>query len=367
MDNKALVLCGGGGKGAFQIGAWKSLEEQGILKNVKAISGASVGALNAVLYALGDFEMAKDIWYNIESKTLLSPTYDATKGLFEREGLENILKKIELETLKHSKIQVYVSITNQDMNVEYKHINQMDRDGIISCLLASTAIPIVFDTESIEGKEYIDGGIIQLGNTPIQPLYDNGYRDVVIVALNHEFNINNVRKSPLGNNGIEFENYYPGCNITVIKPLKDLGGIVKGTLNFSQSAIRENMLEGYKVSNTVLKEERVYYMKNEFSKINLEMDRIIKRTFESAREFEQFIKTTNFSDINIEMPTMGGTIWYSNISSVFGWKVQQHKVIPSHYRILDNNNNRKAWVLNPEDLLGALIDYENSKKFGCDK
>ena len=46
-----LVLAGGGGKGAFQIGVWKALRASGLDKFITDVSGASVGALNAVLFA----------------------------------------------------------------------------------------------------------------------------------------------------------------------------------------------------------------------------------------------------------------------------------------------------------------------------
>ena len=146
------------------------------------------------------------------------------------------------------------------MVIEYKHINQMDRQDIISCLLASSAIPIVYETVCVENKEYIDGGFIELGNTPIQPLYDNKYKDIYVIALKQDFNIYNIKNRFIGKNGIELKNFYPDCNINVIKPLKDLGGIFKGTLNFSKSAIRENMLEGYKAANIILNNERMYYI-----------------------------------------------------------------------------------------------------------
>ena len=42
-----LVLAGGGGKGAYQVGVLKMLQEQGLLEDVTAISGASIGAVNA--------------------------------------------------------------------------------------------------------------------------------------------------------------------------------------------------------------------------------------------------------------------------------------------------------------------------------
>ena len=47
----ALVLSGGGAKGAYEVGVWKELEESGLAPRVKAISGTSVGAINAALFA----------------------------------------------------------------------------------------------------------------------------------------------------------------------------------------------------------------------------------------------------------------------------------------------------------------------------
>lgn len=58
-----LVLCGGGFKGAYQIGVWKWLSELGITR-LRTIAGTSVGALNAILIANGDFQSAQDIWIN---------------------------------------------------------------------------------------------------------------------------------------------------------------------------------------------------------------------------------------------------------------------------------------------------------------
>ncbi|MCR4646634.1 MAG: patatin-like phospholipase family protein [Oscillospiraceae bacterium] len=57
-----LVLDGGGAKGAYQIGVWKAMREFGLDRQVTAIAGTSVGGLNAVLFAQGDFELAYHIW-----------------------------------------------------------------------------------------------------------------------------------------------------------------------------------------------------------------------------------------------------------------------------------------------------------------
>ena len=46
-----LVLSGGGAKGAYEVGVWSVLHEAGLTKEVVAISGTSIGAVNAALFA----------------------------------------------------------------------------------------------------------------------------------------------------------------------------------------------------------------------------------------------------------------------------------------------------------------------------
>ena len=55
----AVALAGGAALGAYQIGVMEYLDKTGALYNIKAVSGSSVGALNAVLYAMAQsFEAA---------------------------------------------------------------------------------------------------------------------------------------------------------------------------------------------------------------------------------------------------------------------------------------------------------------------
>lgn len=65
-----LVLSGGGGKGAYQIGCWQALRELG-LDRFTSIAGTSVGALNAALIAQGDFEKARSVWFGIRPSHVL--------------------------------------------------------------------------------------------------------------------------------------------------------------------------------------------------------------------------------------------------------------------------------------------------------
>ena len=67
MNNIALVLSGGGGKGAYQIGVWKALKESGLDKEIVSVSGTSVGALNAALFIHNNLNVAEEIYLNMSS------------------------------------------------------------------------------------------------------------------------------------------------------------------------------------------------------------------------------------------------------------------------------------------------------------
>lgn len=67
----AIVFDGGGAKGAYQIGVWKWLRQQSeIDKSIMGVSGASVGALNSLLFANGDLDLAEKIWSNVQQDDL---------------------------------------------------------------------------------------------------------------------------------------------------------------------------------------------------------------------------------------------------------------------------------------------------------
>lgn len=78
--NIGLVFEGGGGKGAYQIGAWKAIRELGIEPFVSCVSGTSVGALNAALFYMGSLNTAEEIWRNISDEDIL---YEKEFDVFE--------------------------------------------------------------------------------------------------------------------------------------------------------------------------------------------------------------------------------------------------------------------------------------------
>lgn len=369
MEGIALVLCGGGGKGAFQIGAMRALQECGILDDVKAIAGTSVGALNAVLYALGDYDFARDIWKSINKGVILPPNKDDVE-LFSRDGLIEIIDKVPLDKLRQSEIKVYATIQNEQLELEYICLNELSNKDIKKVLLASSAIPIVFPAQEFKGDMYIDGGFLSsFGNTPVEPLYKYGYEEIFIIALRPYFNIHSI----IGSDGIiDYEARYHESNLTVIRPLDNIGGPLNGTLNFDQSAILHRIGTGYNNTMDILQngipDNTPKFGKieqNRNMEVNEEIRKQIDAMYASGENLEMFVNTTVFDKRNANTRVMDVGVWYNDIvTTPDGWKVQQHTLFPSrHYRILDSNGKRRAWFWMPDELLDALKGMSKNEEY----
>ena len=249
---RGLVFCGGGAKGAFQIGVWQAFTERGISKEFKSVSGTSVGALNALLFALGDVSLATHIWGSITSDMLLSPSHDDEKGLFSRTGLTEIIDSLPLNKLNTSCVESYATMQpiSGDKCVSFR-LNGLCKEELITVLLASSALPVAYGEIRYKGEEYTDGGITEYGNVPIEPLYSKcGCRDLTIVSLDSQFNPFHINKkfNPFFHPNattISVANVYPEAEFVVYQPAKSLGGLFSGTMNFSPHKIRMMMNLGY--------------------------------------------------------------------------------------------------------------------------
>ncbi len=417
-----LVLGGGGGKGAFQIGAWAAFRKYGLMKNINAISGTSVGALNAVLFALGDYDLARDIWLSISPKTVLKPN-DEGDALFSREGLTQIIDALPLNKLKRAGISVYVTVHNRKLDkTETFLINKLPAQDIKQLLLVSSAMPVAYDEVLYNGQTYIDGGVSELGNVPVAPLYRDGHKDILVVALDKRFNSRRVN----ANKKLDIPKYvdlskkYPDTELRIIKPMEHYKGYMLETLNFTHSSSINKIIEGYMAagnyiidngfdisdtksnSRNAAKSKENYIidngfdisksksnsrnaakskrnnnnnhnskirenqMRNKNSRVNVAIHDKVLALFKNSGEFETFLKMTNFGNPNLEMPTMGGEVFYEDIVELDGWRIQQHKLagLKSHYRVLDENDVRRMWIMNPEEFLAALNDYEAGRETG---
>jgi len=166
-----LVLSGGGARGIAHIGALQALEDLGIEPDI--ISGASAGSMAAVYYAAGyrPSEMLKVVkttaYLRLLNLGILSPGFIRHKAIcsYHRRYLPE-----DSFSILHR--EVFVAAANmQKGRTEYFHEGQL-----ILPMVASTAIPLLFSPVTINGVDYLDGGL--LNNFPIEPL--EGRCDIII-------------------------------------------------------------------------------------------------------------------------------------------------------------------------------------------
>ena len=109
------MIAGGGGKGAYQVGVLKVLQEQGLLQDVSVISGASIGAVNAMLYSMNNMDRMYQAWDEIDMDTVFDVDLNMlteNRMYFSRnEMLAMFEKYIDMEMIKADSRDIYVSIS----------------------------------------------------------------------------------------------------------------------------------------------------------------------------------------------------------------------------------------------------------------
>lgn len=262
-----LALAGGGARGAYQIGVWKAFKEAGLSKHISVVSGASVGSINAVLFSLGNYDLAEELWMSLDKDTLFQTNKDTikrlftegwqffTKGVYDTTTFEQMMDDVLDEDMKPV-IDVYIATTaiggmnkkflrvvkanikyhlkKEKDNLIYHKANTLSKQKLKKLVLASCAIPIVFRPVTLDGETYYDGGI--LSNMPINPLSKCDCDHIIVVDLfRHNFHKRTEQKDN---------------RIKIIYPKRSLGGI----LDFNPKKIKRRFDLGYQDGITFLKE-----------------------------------------------------------------------------------------------------------------
>lgn len=90
-----LVLSGGGAKGAYEVGVWQALHETGLAGDVVAVSGTSIGAVNAALFASwSDPKGAERLWLENLGKVFV-PNDRIIQMASERKFAEFLERKLQ--------------------------------------------------------------------------------------------------------------------------------------------------------------------------------------------------------------------------------------------------------------------------------
>ncbi len=215
----SLALQGGGAHGAFTWGVLDRILEDDRL-HIDGVSGTSAGAMNGAVMVSGHVaggnvgaRSALDrFWESVSVLGIMSPIHatwlDRAAGNWDLDDspasiwldtlsrlvspyqtnplnvspLGDLLAKlVDFESLRRDDgIRLFVSATN----VNSGKIRVFERKELtLDKLLASAALPTVFQAVEIDGEAYWDGGY--MGNPAVFPLiYNCSARDVVIVQVN---------------------------------------------------------------------------------------------------------------------------------------------------------------------------------------
>ena len=162
-DPLGLVLSGGGAKGAYEVGVWQELQAAELAPRVKAISGTSVGAINAALFASRP-DAAETLWLeNMEEVFTLNTnrvaesiqkTLDQTSDAIER---YNEVKKVRMDEAARRLGTSVDALPAEEVEAAEKSALRSGVGNLLFSLLLRGASDYVEITQSDASREgYVD-------------------------------------------------------------------------------------------------------------------------------------------------------------------------------------------------------------------
>ena len=290
-----LVLAGGGGKGAYELGVWKALDELKLTKYITVFSGTSIGAFNSVLFAMNDMKKADELWEEVTMDKLVPISkselikrgiglyiggknlqlakkflnYKLEHGAIANDGaIEVVEKYLDFNKIKENNKICYAACTKlSDFSAKYFKINDFDEETGKKIVLASASLPLIYDCTEVLGEKYIDGGIAD--NIPIQPVYGENCNIIIVVLLSKEAQVDRT--------------LYPNSKLIVISPENLDENTITGILNLNTDAKRMRIIEGY--NDTINKLEPIKELFEYISKEEEERKKpILYKTYKWLRK-----------------------------------------------------------------------------------
>ena len=241
---RAIVLSGGGAKGAYQVGVWRALRRLGI--NYDIVTGTSIGAINGLMMVQKEFHKTYFLWSNISFESIYDTPFPTKYDTFHE--LASVYKKYASQIIKNGgvetrKMALFIEkIFNEKKfyrsKVDYGLVTfnlstfkpvmmtkkTLKGKNIRDYVLASGTCYPAFKKTAIENEKYIDGGYYD--NLPINLAIDLGATEIIAVDL--------------GSVGLT-KKYKKDIKITYIKPRNKIGSL----LVFDKAIARKSLKYGY--------------------------------------------------------------------------------------------------------------------------
>lgn len=214
---KALVISGGGSKGAFAGGVAQYLMED-LHKDYDLYLGTSTGSLLVSHLALQKVEKIKEVYTSVNQNSIFSncpfiitkrfgedvisinhfkvlrnfirgsKTFGESKNL--RKLLGKVFTKEEFEELQSGPKEIIVTVSNLSLNtVEYKSINDFTYEDYLDWIWISCNYIPFMSLVRKNGCEYADGGFASM--IPIEEAIKRGATHVDAIILQSETNLYN--------------------------------------------------------------------------------------------------------------------------------------------------------------------------------
>ena len=381
---RALVLSGGGAKGAYQIGVWKALKKLNIKFDI--VTGTSVGSINGALITQNSYFTAIRIWKKLSYEKIFDEKFNNNedirsiykkfaKNFFNEGGTEaKELKKLINQKLNKKKF--YNSKINYGLitfDITHKRPIQLEKkdipkDKLADYILASASCFPAFKKMEINGIEYIDGGYYD--NLPINLAIKMGADEAIVVDLG-AIGVKRITKSKIK-------------KIT-IKPNNDLDNFLK----FDKDIARRNINYGYNDTMKIFNKyegNKYTFQLNQLEKIENKYKQnfkiVLNKAFSSTDQIEKLKKILNIKsrenikkelikmiieDIGYKYKIDDSKVYTINKFNKILIKKIKKKIkskeedsILSFYKHIKQNNYsriKKDAVIRPFDLIRSIYIY----------
>lgn len=207
----ALVLSGGGSRGAYEIGVYQALVDMEV--KIDMVVGTSIGAMNAYIIAQKKVPESKLMWLTLNTEEVFKPNPDNKLGLFASfDGIKDVLKRdfseedcrnsdidfglctvklpeIEIDEIKEilkgdlRRIKLKDITSKIDLTPDILHLWKEDipEGEMLDYILASCSCYPITKPYEIHGEKYVDGGFADY--IPYSMALERGANRIISVNL----------------------------------------------------------------------------------------------------------------------------------------------------------------------------------------
>lgn len=212
MSKTALVISGGGSKGAFGVGVLKYITANKPDIRFDILCGTSTGALMMPMVATGDIAALENIYSNTRTEDVIitgnvverfinnnslfnaaplarqvtDVVTDTRYAAILESGREVFLTTVSLQT---GRVTYFTTSNTPQLSQEYDVVKVSGPDAFREALLASACQPVFMPPIEVRDittspRQFVDGGVREYA--PIQLAIDNGATDIYAIVLSPE-------------------------------------------------------------------------------------------------------------------------------------------------------------------------------------